>query len=446
LKTFFRVICPALLVGCSAVAAPPLTTIDDVLYKADGTPFNGLVTIAWTSFQAPDQSQIATQTITVPVINGYLHVQLVPTTASNPEVFYTVTYNSDGMVQFTETWSVPPSSTPLNLAEVRVPAATITGNGTGNDTNAQGPIAESGVTGLVADLSARPIKGPNFAPGAVAVVNSQGSVDSVVGNPDDCVHVDGSSGPCGSSSSASFMDGDIPSGIVDGANNSFTLSDVPNPSTSLQMYRNGLLMDQNVDYTLVNNNVVQFSAGNTPQPGDTLFANYRMDGSSSSSNAHVTSKISRARQSSSSPEYAGPQVLCSGGGTAYSRPIFGTLGTCTIPKGTLSPGDRVEIKFDLAHQGSTAGFAFRVQWGSTIVLERTAGSGDAQISGHADAGLDQAGGQVSTESWGTVLPLKATVSNAADAYADGLVIRFQGAMGRAGESLKLRNYAVIRVP
>lgn len=443
MKTFFRVICPALLAGWSALAAPPLTTIDDVLYKADGTPFNGIVTIAWSSFQAPDQSQIATQMITVPVVNGYLHVQLVPTTSANPEVFYTVTYNSDGLVQFTETWSVPPSSTPLRLADIRVPPPTITGNGTGNDTNAQGPIAESNVTGLIADLSARPIKGPNFAPGAVAVVNSQGSVDSVIGNPDDCVHVDGSSGPCGSSSSPGFMDGDLPSGIVDGSNNSFTLSAVPSPSTSLQMYRNGLLMDQGVDYTLLNNNVVQFGAGNTPQPGDTLFANYRLAGSGNSSNALVSSRLSRKEQSS--PLYASPQVLCSGSGTSHGSTVFGSLGTCTIPQGTLQPGDRVEIKFDLAHQGA-AGFTFRMQWGSTIVLERTAASGDPQISGRADVGLDQAGGQVSTESWGTVLPLKATVGNAADPYANGLVIRFQGAMGKAGESLKLRNYAVVRVP
>lgn len=27
---------------------------------------------------------------------------------------------------------------------------------------------------------------------------------------------------------------------------------------------------------LVNNNVIQFTAGNTPQPGDTLLANYRL--------------------------------------------------------------------------------------------------------------------------------------------------------------------------
>lgn len=38
---------------------------------------------------------------------------------------------------------------------------------------------------------------------------------------------------------------------------------------------------------------------------------------------------------------------------------------------------------------------------------------------------------MSTLSWGTVLPLNATVGNATDQYLSGLVIQFQGAMGLA---------------
>jgi hypothetical protein len=40
------------LLATSAVAVPPLTTIQDVLYKADGTRFNGTLTISWSSFDA----------------------------------------------------------------------------------------------------------------------------------------------------------------------------------------------------------------------------------------------------------------------------------------------------------------------------------------------------------------------------------------------------------
>lgn len=102
-----RMIFPAALLVTSALAAPPLTTIQDVLYKADGTRFNGTLAIAWSTFQAADASAIATQSTTVKVVDGNLRVQLVPTTVSNPPMVYSVTYNSDGRIQFQEIWAVP---------------------------------------------------------------------------------------------------------------------------------------------------------------------------------------------------------------------------------------------------------------------------------------------------------------------------------------------------
>jgi len=425
LKTLLRALCPALLLAAPVLAGPPLTTIEDVIYKADGTRFNGLVTIAWPGFDAPDQSDIATQMVRINVRNGRLYVRLVPTTTTNPEIFYTVTYNSDGYVQFTETWSVPPSATPLHIADVRIPTPN-TGD-TGGETNAQGPVPESDVTGLVADLSARPIKGPNFAPGAVALVNSQGALDSVAGVPSNCVLVNGSSGPCGGAQPG-FMDGDLPQGATDGINATFTLSAIPTPSTSLALFRNGVLQDQGVDYTL-SGNVVQFASGNVPQPGDTLLANYRLPSSSGVSQL-----------------YPSPQILCNGTGAVITGSSMTNLGACVIPPGVLTAGSHVEIKFDLAHQGTAGGFTFQVQWGATTLLERTAASGDAQITGRADAGLDQSGAQISSQSWGTVLPLGATVASATDAYANGLTINFQAAMNGTGDTLTLRNYAVVLLP
>ena len=52
----------AALAVCSAVrtlAGPILTTIQDVIYNADGTPYNGFAVIKWTPFVAGDTSQIA---------------------------------------------------------------------------------------------------------------------------------------------------------------------------------------------------------------------------------------------------------------------------------------------------------------------------------------------------------------------------------------------------
>ncbi|MGB9606857.1 MAG: hypothetical protein ACPL88_13360, partial [Bryobacteraceae bacterium] len=109
------------LVAVSALwATPPLTTIQDVLYKADGTPFNGLLIIEWRSFEASDRSNIAMQQLTVPIVNGLLRVKLVPTTTATPPTTYRVRYNSEGKVQFEENWAVPPSATPLRVRDVRV--------------------------------------------------------------------------------------------------------------------------------------------------------------------------------------------------------------------------------------------------------------------------------------------------------------------------------------
>jgi hypothetical protein len=48
----------------------------------------------------------------------------------------------------------------------------------------------------------------------------------------------------------SFSDNEIPVGTVNGVNVTFTLNNAPNPASSLQLYKNGLLLKATVDYTL----------------------------------------------------------------------------------------------------------------------------------------------------------------------------------------------------
>jgi hypothetical protein len=132
-------------------------------------------------------------------------------------------------------------------------------------------IPESNVTGLIDDLSARPLKGPNFVPGAVAVVNPQGSIDSAEGVPSDCVFVSGGSGPC----NTYFTNGEQPSGIINGTNPTFTLSGIPYPPSSLLLFRNGLLQQQSGDYTVASGTVT-FASASIPQPGDILLAYYQI--------------------------------------------------------------------------------------------------------------------------------------------------------------------------
>lgn len=424
----------ALLAGFAA-AAPTLTTIQDVLYKADGTPFSGTLSIGWSSFQAADNSNIAMQTTTVRVINGNLRVQLVPNSTADPAFLYSVTYNSDGRVQFQENWSVPQSATPLRIRDVRVASSgNVSGSGTGSGStgsDTSSPIPESQVTGLIADLGARPIKGPGLAAGRTAIVDASGLIESATGNATDCMHVDGSSGPCGGGT-PTFVDGDLPSGIVDGNNATFALTAVPAPATSLSLYRNGVLQKPSLDYTATGNSI-QFVAAATPQPGDTLLASYRTADSSGA----VTSNFSG---------YSTPQVLCSGMGATINSTTLGSLGSCAIPAGLLSQGDRIEIRFDYAHGGTAGGFSIETHWGGTTIVHRDAVSTETMVAGRADAGVLASNAQLSSETWGTALAFSANAVAAGDAYANGMTINFLGLVANGGDTLTLNNFTVVRIP
>ena len=422
-----RLFFAAALLTTRALAAPPLTTIQDALYKADGRPFNGTLSISWSSFEAIDGSAIAMQVITTTVVNGILSVQLVPTTTATPPAVYTVKYNSDGRIQFEETWAVPSSVLPLRVRDVRIVLQALTG------ADVAAPIIqESDIVGLISDLGARPLKGPGYAPGRVAYVNPAGALESITGSLNDCVRVDGSSGPCGGTS-PSFVDADSPNGIVDGANTSFTLTHAPNPTTSLSVYRNGMLQKTGQDYTF-SGGALAFVSAAAPQPGDTLLASYRLAG------------VDSGAPPLSGTPYPAPQVLCSGAGGATTSTTLASIGTCDIAAGLLAFGNRVEIRFDLEHQGTAGGFSFEVHWGATTLLHRDASAADAMATGRADAALTAAGAQLSSQSWGTALTFTAGVAASANTGASGVAISFLATLAQAGETVTLRNYTVTLIP
>jgi hypothetical protein len=78
----------------------------------------------------------------------------------------------------------------------------------------------------------------------------------------------------GSGATVNFTDDETPGGSVNGTNVTFTLSAAPNPTTSLRLYRNGLLADPGVEYTL-SGSTITFTSARTPQSGDVLAAYYR---------------------------------------------------------------------------------------------------------------------------------------------------------------------------
>jgi hypothetical protein len=304
--------------------------------------------------------------------------------------------------------------------------------GSGSSGASTSPIPEAQITGLIGDLAARPTKGSGFAAGRTAVVDGSGLIESATGNATDCMHVDGSSGACGGGA-PTFVDGDLPTGIVDGSNGTFTLTAVPAPSTSLSVYRNGMLMKPGADYNATGNSL-QFLTGATPQPGDTLLASYRIADSSGG----VTTSYSG---------FSATQVLCSGVGSTGSASTLASLGSCAIPAGLLSQGDRLEIRFDYAHSGTAGGFSMEVDWGATTIVHRDAPFTETLVAGRADAGILPASAQLSSETWGgSTLAFSAGAAVAADVYTNGLTINFQGLTANASDTLTLSNFTVVRIP
>jgi hypothetical protein len=411
----------------TAAGQPALTTVQDILYRANGTRFTGTMFIRYNSFLAGDTSNIATANLTLPIVNGVLRVQLVPTTTASAGAQYTVTYNSQGIDQFTEIWAVPPSTIPLRVRDVRVSSGTVIG-----PPPVLAPVQIGDVTGLQNELSVRPMKGVGFGIGRAAVINQAGQVDAATGNLGDCVRVDGSSGPCGSGgggTGGSFADGEIPAGTVNGLNTAFTLASAPSPAGSLELYRNGLLMLQGTDYQ-ISAKTITFFVGSVPQTGDLLVASYRF-----------------ANPSDPLSSLASPQVLCSSTGSSTSGTTLVELGSCTISAGLLGVGDRVEIAFQYGHTGTATGFTGAVQVGSTTVASRVGTAAEALLAGHTSLGTYGGGQTWDTQTWGVGLALAANAGTSGENISQAVRVSLQGQMaGSTADSVILRNFTVIRYP
>lgn len=251
----------------AAWATPPLTTIQDQLFRADGTPVNGTLLITWNAFVASDNSNIPANTLRAPVSAGLLRVKLVPTTTALTTASYTVLYMVDGKLTNTEVWSVPPSVSPLAVRMVRTSQPPVTTPP--SDT----AIQISDVVGLSDALAERPARGAGYLLGRILVPDTNGDLSGLSGSRDQCVRGDGSVGPCGSN--PIFVDLETPNGTMNGSNATFTLSMTPSPVASLLLFRNGLLQKAGVDFTLTGPSL-SFQPGSVPQPGDLLQASYRV--------------------------------------------------------------------------------------------------------------------------------------------------------------------------
>ncbi len=111
----------ALLGTCvAAVAQVVTTTIQDTVYRADGTPASGTVVVSWGTFTtAAGQAVAAGNKAATIAANGALLLTLTPNAGATPTgSYYTAVLHLDDGTTSQQYWVVPVSSTPVTLATI----------------------------------------------------------------------------------------------------------------------------------------------------------------------------------------------------------------------------------------------------------------------------------------------------------------------------------------
>jgi hypothetical protein len=100
-------------------SGPPLTSVIDTVYLADGTPALGTLIITWPAFVTAGGSTVAGGSLNMTLgTNGALNVALASNSGATPAgVYYTVVYQLQPSEVKTQYWVVPTSS-PATLAQV----------------------------------------------------------------------------------------------------------------------------------------------------------------------------------------------------------------------------------------------------------------------------------------------------------------------------------------
>ncbi len=276
-RLHWKLLICSMLCVLAAVAQSTLTQIRDTVLNSDGTPFSGTVVITWNGFTGTDGGSGFPLSTSARIYSGALSVLLVPTTTASVGTFYqAVFYSSNGIVTWTETWQVPPSTAPLTLSTIRT-STTQTGGGSSGGTGGGGttgggtggglpggqyatlPISIGQVTSLSGDLASINSAVATLTTQLTSLSTSVATLSSATGT------------------NALFIDRESPAGSVDGTNSTFNLSKIPTPVSSLTVYRNGLVQSPGVDFA-VNGSTITFLPGSVPKATDNLAAFYRIPG------------------------------------------------------------------------------------------------------------------------------------------------------------------------
>jgi hypothetical protein len=111
---------PVLVALAVSAQTLPTTMINDIVYRADGTPAEGTLLISWPEFTTAAGGAVAAgNTAAVLGTGGALSVGLVPNANATPaNTVYTVVYQLDDGTEKTEYWIVPTTS-PTTISAVR---------------------------------------------------------------------------------------------------------------------------------------------------------------------------------------------------------------------------------------------------------------------------------------------------------------------------------------
>ena len=319
--------------------AQSTSIITDTVKNADGSPFNGTVVITWTGGSASVSGGPVPYSTSVKIYNGALLVALVPTVAYS--AYYLAVFNSsDGKTSWVENWQVGPSSSPLTLAQVRTSLPT-----TPTDPGAS-TIAMNQVTGLNSYLNA-------LSTSFSTVSSTIGSMNSTVVGLNNSVstltdRVNTIQASVSNPSSGTAVEGEVPTGAINGANSIFTIATTPTTASSVMVFRNGILQSLNSDYSLTGK-TINFATGSLPQTGDNLQVSYRI-GTPAQSVAFVDNET--------------PQGTINGANLSFvlaGAPVTGTLRL-------YRNGALLQLGTDYTLNGGTVTF---------VSLQATAATGDS---------------------------------------------------------------------
>jgi lysophospholipase L1-like esterase len=121
LGTLSMTLASAFAFGQTAPATPiPTTTVQDTVYRADGTAAGGTVLINWPAFVTASGSSVAAGSTSVTLgANGSLSVALVANSGSIPMgSYYTVVFHLNDGTESRSYWVVPVSANPVPLAAI----------------------------------------------------------------------------------------------------------------------------------------------------------------------------------------------------------------------------------------------------------------------------------------------------------------------------------------